>query len=682
MDKKNTIKVYTTSSGAELNISAPSTKQIISATNNRAQYFAEQAKKYRDEAKLHRDNAKYYAEQNSDVTFEYIDNIRTSLENKIATKQNRGDYALKNELPENVSELINDAEYVNQTELDSAIAEVELPSQEGCAGRFLMSDGENESWVGINSFQLFDTKLSDHVLTFEESLGWALQGTYVYKEAIAGSRYGYPDFYAKCLEEYNEATGSETVNDVVVKVHSNGHKFFDIADKEAIDEFYNTYGAAWFYGIDTENERVFLPRNNWFEQMIGDTAQVGDFVEAGLPNITGSFAAVTDHPEDAQNAFSLTGTTVFAGGTKSYTVDRHISFNASRSNSIYGKSDTVQPNAVKKLLYICVGNTTSESVITDVIDVTTTENDTVPLGYSTYQTGIQPNTSWLKSQGQWNDGKVYTTFYNWAVNKLNQAFASGYVKEVTETYDDYDLVINQDDMTFRLPLLNGTENMIDYTQTATTITTNWVQDASYVAPKNGMFRVFTTSSAAAQFINYFIDGKIIFNRLSTYSGENSLDIIKVDAGNILTLDTNYGGTKGEILFLPAIGNGSLYFKVANAVENLELLDAGEVLEMVSNLNHVTEIYTNGTSWYRTWSDGWCVQGGFSSNTDITISLLQAYKDTNYCITTGKRWDDNGAHSRFPNIMNVTTSSFYVSGAWSNTDGTDCTFYWRAEGYIR
>lgn len=136
MDKKNTIKVYTTSSGAELNISAPSTKQVISATNNRAQYFAEQAKKYRDEAKTYRDNAKYYAEQNSDVTFEYIDKIRASLEDKISTKQNAGDYALKKEIPENVSELINDAEYVNKTELD----EVRLPSQEGCAGRVLMSD--------------------------------------------------------------------------------------------------------------------------------------------------------------------------------------------------------------------------------------------------------------------------------------------------------------------------------------------------------------------------------------------------------------------------------------------------------------------------------------------------------------------------------------------------------------
>ena len=55
------------------------------------------------------------------------------------------------------------------------------------------------------SFGLFDTKISDHVLSYEESLGWALQGTYVYRDVVTGERYGYPDFYNKCLEEYKNS---------------------------------------------------------------------------------------------------------------------------------------------------------------------------------------------------------------------------------------------------------------------------------------------------------------------------------------------------------------------------------------------------------------------------------------------------------------------------------------------
>ena len=41
---------------------------------------------------------------------------------------------------------------------------------------------------------------------------------------------------------------------------------------------------------------------------------------------------------------------------------------AEESNPIYGNSDTVQPNAVKKLLYICVGNTTNYEGLTDVVN--------------------------------------------------------------------------------------------------------------------------------------------------------------------------------------------------------------------------------------------------------------------------------------------------------------------------
>ena len=373
MDEKNKIKVYTASNGAELTISAPSTKQVISATNNKAQYYAEQAKNYRDEAKLHRDNAKFYSEQNSDVTFEYIDLVKAGLENKIAEKQNAGDYALKNEIPINVSELANDAEYVNRAELNGSIQEVVLPSQENCAGMVLMTDGHQEYWTGLNTFQLFDTKLSDFILTGEQEKGWALQGTQVYKEAIAGSRYGYPDFYNKCLEEKEAGTAFEvTLGDstITMYVNSNGHQFYDVADKEAVDVWFETYGMAWFYGVDTENECVFLPRNSWFDQATDDGSEVGAEIRAGLPNITGEFQASYQVWADALGgAFTekvINTTGIASGGLGSHGSTYY--FDASRSNSIYGNSSTVQPNAVKKLLYICVGNTTNYEGVTDVVN--------------------------------------------------------------------------------------------------------------------------------------------------------------------------------------------------------------------------------------------------------------------------------------------------------------------------
>ena len=74
--------------------------------------------------------------------------------------------------------------------------------------------------------------------------------------------------------------------------NSNGHQFYNIANKEAIDEFYNTYGIAEFYGIDEENERVFLPRNDWFD-VIGTKGDIihayGNGLTLGLTNGTTSF---------------------------------------------------------------------------------------------------------------------------------------------------------------------------------------------------------------------------------------------------------------------------------------------------------------------------------------------------------------------------------------------------------
>lgn len=359
-DKKNIVKVYTTASGAELSISAPATKQVISATNNKAQQYAEMAKKYSEEAKSYRDNAKFYVDQNSDVTYEYIDTLKLEIEQKISLKQDSGDYVLKEELPQKISYFENDLDYISREECKDVIEESALPPIEGNEGKFLVNDGESVKWTGVNGFNLFDTKLSDKILSYKESKGWALQGTFVYKEAIAGSRYGYPDFYNKCLEEKQQSDTIEVTlgnSTITMYVNSNGHKFYDIADKEFVDDWFNTHGFAWFYGVDTENECIFLPRNNWFEQSTVLELEVGQGIEAGLP----------DHTHEVWGTTGNNVSGAYSSGTiavKKY----NETTPASESNSIYGKSDTVQPNAVKKLLYICVGNTTSYECVSEIVN--------------------------------------------------------------------------------------------------------------------------------------------------------------------------------------------------------------------------------------------------------------------------------------------------------------------------
>lgn len=70
----------------------------------------------------------------------------------------------------------------------------------------------------------------------------------------------------------------------------------------------------------------------------------GETVEAGLPNITGGNALSGLYTPTVTGAFKNAGSTGISG--RDGQVGHYgISFDASLSNSIYGKSDTVQPPA-------------------------------------------------------------------------------------------------------------------------------------------------------------------------------------------------------------------------------------------------------------------------------------------------------------------------------------------------
>lgn len=100
-------------------------------------------------------------------------------------------------------------------------------------------------------------------------------------------------------------------------------------------------------------------------QCSDDTHKSGDVIEAGLPNITGSFSATdnvclngianTDHPLvfratsgcfSSVNGNGARAMTQNIGVASPYGDSRTVNFNAGNSNAIYGKSDTVQPYSV------------------------------------------------------------------------------------------------------------------------------------------------------------------------------------------------------------------------------------------------------------------------------------------------------------------------------------------------
>ena len=72
----------------------------------------------------------------------------------------------------------------------------------------------------------------------------------------------------------------------------------------------------------------------------------GTTVEAGLPNITGSFTAnIRPNDKNASGAFTASDPLAYTGGNSSNAHVIKFSLDASKSNAIYGRSATVQPAA-------------------------------------------------------------------------------------------------------------------------------------------------------------------------------------------------------------------------------------------------------------------------------------------------------------------------------------------------
>lgn len=544
------------------------------------------------------------------------------------------------------------------------------------ANKIMMPNGELIALSGA-TFEMFDTILKDHILTYEQTKGWALQGTYVYKEAVAGSRYGYPDFYNKCVEEKDLGTPTETVlgeNTITLYTNANGHTFYDITDKEAIDAWYNTYGIAWYYGVDMENERIFLPRTKWFIQPTGEITEVNTVNEAGLPNITGKLEAWAHILKSGSGAFSWYKTgTQMPGQTASSGNGGSTNFDASRSNQIYGNSTTVQPPSINQLLYICVGNTNVESAVTDVVDVTTTENDTMPLFTGMYFDFTPNNISWLKAGEQTNNEGIYRTCYNELVNILNGETKYGDLKvinvadmEVGVDYSEY-WKVNQEDMYFITPtaISNKALSGAVMGNGMTLGLTNGTKNLGLIA---GM-----SSGATSVKVSEAGYGELLGSTsVTTQLTENQRLGITTDP------------TKSGIIAEQS--TSQLYFKVANAVQNLELLDAGEVLESLADKisrqdckAYVTETYVNGTSWYRVYSDGWCEQGGqvqvANGQTGLVVTLLKPYVNLNY---NTQATPNSIAYSRYGCLaVNDTTSTIKIT--YNHTGALDVA--WQTKGYI-
>lgn len=149
----------------------------------------------------------------------------------------------------------------------------------------------------------------------------------------------YPNFWDFCLEKKNLAINGNTV-----------YSRYNHTQAE-YDAELSSKGFCGWYVIDETNNTIRLP---YYGAAFLQGFTSGDVdKQAGLPNITGTFGIDNAHVDLSSGAFSYNSprtTSLKISSGNGYTEY----FNAANSNPIYGRSSTVQPNAIGIYYYIVV----------------------------------------------------------------------------------------------------------------------------------------------------------------------------------------------------------------------------------------------------------------------------------------------------------------------------------------
>ena len=108
-----------------------------------------------------------------------------------------------------------------------------------------------------------------------------------------------------------------------------------------------------------------------------------------------------------------------------------------------------------------------------------------------------------------------------------------------------------------------------------------------------------------------------------------------------------------------------------------------LIEKLNSMKYVVETWSEGTEWYRVWSDGWIEQGGRCNavaynNGTKNVTFHKAMKDTNYFAVASPitNASNDRTWSISTRVAGLTTTQMTVRGG-KNADGAwlePCTWY--------
>lgn len=349
-------------------------------------------------------------------------------------------------------------------------------------------------------------------------------------------------------------------------------------------------GQCGKFVIDDENQTIRLPAVVNAQGLLS-LSGIGNLVNESLPNITGTSYSPYGQFNSASGAFSIGGTTSRNTNPSAspYDCSDDLYFDASLSSSTYQNGAPVQQEAIQYPYYIQVA-TGVEETLPAIREYKVNNSDF--FGKSMYSDVAPDNASWLASNDSYNARTVYPDYYNWLVSHIGETITANGGKVVlsTDTITDYDWVVNQNDETFRLPLLDGSEDLEG------NVKEDWTLQASgssYPITKNGTIFLSKSSTTAGQVVQLI--GRYEYPLcISSATSQNIAVTLKVKKGDPLIVSYTAGGTTNRFCFIPAVGNGTLYYYVGDTVQDASLINAGAVLGQLANKADIDASNFNAT----------------------------------------------------------------------------------------
>lgn len=547
-------------------------------------------------------------------------------------------------------------------------------------GHVIGSSGSGNSGNALLSFMW-----SDHQLNHPS---WLRADTFSWQSGEV-----YHTVYEHLVDDFNSArgediggvvsgtpNGSDTIGDITISYYlaKDGHKVCMPDQESKLIALYEATGVAWYYILDTANQRFKLPRTKWGFTGLRDT--VGDYVAPGLPNITGYIAPNSN--VSYGGAFYQDGNESSNGYGSNVRSHARIRFDASRSSSIYGNSDTVQPSATEMYLYFFVGSFTQTAI-----------EQTAGLNAELFNQKMDNGTPLARdifSPDEWIGGA--------AENILSAGVGSNTIT-FTKNWQEYDYL-------WFSSVSDGSNTLDDSPHW---INVKWMLEQAKAGVTN--LAVIRYASGAYWYVNpqswtettmpVGSSGEVLYiNRVYAIKLKN------ITAQNVGLL--NYKGlfetAAALVATVPtAMGQWAIvsndetqnnlqtkYFSTKDVNGNFVWAFGGVIDSSLVGADYVVESQMptadNGYTWYRKYKSGWVEQGGIattnrSNATPITLPVEMA--DTNYIPFIQGRTALDGYSNATWQVMPVNTATstqtstlFY---AQASITGYDLRFSWQVSG---